>query len=178
VAPTRRAAEQEHFGAATPAEAQAAEPRRDDEMIEAGGTASRSPEETVRAFFEAVFNEGRLDAIEDFVTLDHANHDPTAPPVPAGPQGVRQLVENYREAFPDLAFSIEDIFACGDRVAHRWTFTGTHEGEMLGVAPTGRRVEVTGIELNRIVDGKIADSWAISDAAGLKEQLETAASGG
>jgi len=170
--PTRRAAEQEGFGAATPAEAQADEPVRDDEMIDEGAEDGASPEEVVRGLFTTVFNAGELDAVERFVSPDHRNHDPTAPPVPPGPQGVRQLVQQYREAFPDLRFEIDEIFATGDRVAHRWRMSGTHEGEIMDIAPTGRRVEVSGIEINRIARGKVAESWAVSDSAGLREQLE------
>lgn len=110
--------------------------------------------------------------VERFVAPDHRNHDPTAPPVPAGPQGVRQLAQQYREAFPDLHYEIEEIFASGNRVAHRWTLTGTQEGEIMGISPTGRRVEVSGLEINRVERGRIAESWAISDAAGLHEQLQ------
>jgi predicted ester cyclase len=63
------------------------------------------------------------------------------------------------------------VISVGDKVAHRWTFTGTHRGELMGLEPTGRSVTVEGIEMNRIADGKIAESWAISDALGLREQL-------
>jgi steroid delta-isomerase-like uncharacterized protein len=169
---TRRAAEQEGFGGATPGEAQAEEPRLDPEMIDEGAEDGASPEDVVRSFFEAVFNSGNLDEIERFIAADHRNHDPTAPPVPAGPQGVRQLAQHYREAFPDLRIEIEEIFASGDRVAHRWTMKGTHEGEVMGIAATGRSVEVVGVEINRIERGKIAESWAVSDSGGLREQLE------
>jgi steroid delta-isomerase-like uncharacterized protein len=130
------------------------------------------PEAVVRGFFEAVFNGGDLDAIERFIAPDHANHDPTAPEVPPGPKGVRILAQHYRAAFPDIEYSIEEIFSSEDRVAHRWTFTGTHEGELMGIEPTGRQVQVVGIEINRLHRGKIADSWAISDADGLRKQLE------
>jgi steroid delta-isomerase-like uncharacterized protein len=168
---TRRAAEQEHFGGATPGEAQAENPVPADAMIDDGATDGASPEELVRGLFERVFNGGDLDAIEEFVTPDHRNHDPTARPVPPGPQGVRELVEDLREAFPDLRYEIEEIFSAGDRVAHRWTLSGTQRGEILDIAPTGKRVEVSGIEINRIDRGKIADSWTISDLRGLWQQL-------
>jgi len=130
-----------------------------------------NPEALVRRFFSEVFNEGRVEAVEVFIHPDHRNHDPTAPEVPAGPDGVRRLAELYRTAFPDIRFEHENVICVGDKVAHRWTFTGTHRGEIMGVKPTGRSVTVQGIEMNRIADGKIAESWAISDALGLREQL-------
>jgi predicted ester cyclase len=67
---------------------------------------------------------------------------------------VRRFVEEvmmHRSAFPDIHFHTGETFAAGDRVAHRWTFTGTHEGDMMGVEPTGRRVEVSGVEINHVV---------------------------
>jgi steroid delta-isomerase-like uncharacterized protein len=166
----RRAAAQEDFGGVLPGEAQSDQPRQDPEMIDDGGE-DLAPEVVVREFFETVLNGGDLDAVERFIAPDHINHDPTAPEVPPGPRGVRMLARHYREAFPDIAFGFEEIFSSEDRVAHRWTFTGTHEGELIGIEPTGRRVEVTGIEINRLDRGKIADSWTISDVDGLRKQL-------
>jgi steroid delta-isomerase-like uncharacterized protein len=128
-------------------------------------------ETLVRRFFAEVFNQGDLEAIDAFIHPEHENHDPTAPDIPTGPEGVRRLVELYRSAFPDLRFEHAEIVAMGDKVAHRWTFTGTHRGEIMGVEPTGKAVTVQGIEINRIADGKIADSWAISDALGMLQQL-------
>ena len=128
-------------------------------------------ETLVRDFFCEVFEGGNLDAVEHFIAPGHENHDPTAADVPRGPEGVRQLAELYRSAFPDIAFEHEEMLSSGDRVIHRWTLTGTHRGELMGIAPTGQAVRVSGIEINRIADGKIAESWAMSDLRGLLEQL-------
>jgi predicted ester cyclase len=84
---------------------------------------------------------------------------------------VRRLVGLYRGAFPDIHFEHEDVTSIGDKVVQRWTFTGTHRVEIMGIEPTARSVRVRGIEVNRIADGKIAESWAISDALGMLEQL-------
>jgi steroid delta-isomerase-like uncharacterized protein len=173
MSPTRRAAEQENFGAAKPGEAQAEQPELEKEMLEQESSDHLSPAEAVIGLFATVFNAGELDAVEQFVAPDHQNHDPTAPAVPPGPQGVRLLAEQYREAFPDLNFEIHELFGAGDRVAHRWTMTGTHRGEIMGIAPTGKRIEVSGIEINRVAHGKVADSWTVSDSAGLRQQLES-----
>src|SRR3954451_3864994 len=157
--PTDRAADQENFGAATSAQAQAENPALDPEMIDEGADEELPPEVVVKELFERVFNAGELDQVERYVAADHFNHDPPAPQVPRGPQGVRELVREYRDAFPDLRIEIDEIFAGDDRVAHRWRMTGTHEGEIMDIAPTGRRVEVFGIEINRIDRGKVAESW-------------------
>src|SRR5215216_4760330 len=110
--------------------------------------ATKENEAIVHRFVEVVMNRGNLDAAEDLISPDHVNHDPTAPEVPPGPEGIKQLIGMYR-----------------------WTFTGTHKGEMMGVEPTGKRVEVSGVEMNHVEDGKITASWTVSDAMGLMRQL-------
>lgn len=125
----------------------------------------------VRRFVEEVINEGNLDLADELISTDHVNHDPTAPEVPAGPEGIKQLIGMYRDAFPDIRFHVEEMISEGGTVAHRWTFTGTHQGEMMGVEPTGTRVEVKGVEMNRVENGKISASHTVSDAMGLMQQL-------
>jgi steroid delta-isomerase-like uncharacterized protein len=125
----------------------------------------------VRRFVEEVMDEGDLEAPDELISPEHVNHDPTAPDVPAGPEGIKQLIGMYRSAFPDIHFHTGEMFAADGRVAHRWTFTGTHEGEMMGVEPTGKRVKVSGVEINHVEDGRISESWTVSDALGLMQQL-------
>ncbi len=126
----------------------------------------------VRRFVEEVINGGNLDLADELISPDHQNHDPTAPEVGEGPEGVKELIGAYRSAFPDLHFETGEMFSSGDgRVAHRWTMTGTHEGEMMGVQPTGKKVEVMGVEINHVGDGRISASYTLSDAMGLARQL-------
>lgn len=77
----------------------------------------------------------------------------------------------YRTAFPDTCFTIEEMIAEGDTVVTRWTARGTHKGDLMGVLPTHKRVTVTGITINRITRGKIAESWDNWDTHGLMQQL-------
>ena len=125
----------------------------------------------VRRFVEEVMNGGDLEAADELIAPDHVNHDPTAPEVLPGPEGIKELIGMYRSAFPDIHFTTGEMICEGDTVAHRWTFTGTHRGEMVGVGPTGRRVEVSGVEMNRVENGKISAFWTVSDALGLMRQL-------
>jgi predicted ester cyclase len=114
--------------------------------------------EVVRRFVEEVINGGDLDAADRLIAPDHVNHDPTAPEVPPGPRSIKRLIGMYRFAFPDIRFETGEMIGEGDTVAHRWTFTGTHRGEIMGVEPTGRRVEVAGVEMNRVQNGRISAS--------------------
>jgi predicted ester cyclase len=88
-------------------------------------------------------------------------------------EGLKHYVSIYRTAFPDIQDSVEEIVAEGDKVVVRWSSRGTHQGEFMGVAPTGRDVAFTGMRLFRIAENKIAESWVNIDERGLQEQLGT-----
>ena len=77
----------------------------------------------------------------------------------------------YRSAFPDLQVEMQDQIAEGDRVAIRWVASGTHEGDLMGISPTGNRVTVAGMTIDRLADGQIAETWDIHDALGMMRQL-------
>jgi predicted ester cyclase len=77
----------------------------------------------------------------------------------------------YRDAFPDVLMSVEDQVAEGDKVVTRWIASGTHQGDMMGIAPTGNRVTVAGTSVERIVDGKIEETWDNYDALGMMQQI-------
>jgi steroid delta-isomerase-like uncharacterized protein len=83
----------------------------------------------------------------------------------------RQFLLSVFSAFPDAHYSLDDQFAEGDKVASRWTFVGTHRGEFMGAAPTGKQVTLAGMTINRVVDGKIVEEWAQWDTLGLLQQL-------
>jgi predicted ester cyclase len=88
-----------------------------------------------------------------------------------GIEVLRQFVKVSRDAFPDLQFTAEDMIAEGDKVAARYTMRGTHQGEFMGVAPTGNQIEVTGIDIVRFEGGKMVEHWANSDELGMMQQL-------
>lgn len=85
--------------------------------------------------------------------------------------GVTDLMSLLRTAIPDLQMEILDIFSADNRVAMRWVMRGTHRGELLGAAPTGKAVEVSGINIYRIAEERIAEVWQLLDLAGLLRQL-------
>jgi steroid delta-isomerase-like uncharacterized protein len=123
-----------------------------------------------RRSFEEVWNQGNLAAIDNLYDANQVSHG-LGVEVPAGTAGLKQFVAMYRIAYPDTHFTIEDQIAEGDQVATRWTATGTHRGELFGIAPTGKRVTVTGMALSRIANGKIVETWNNFDALGQLQQL-------
>jgi steroid delta-isomerase-like uncharacterized protein len=124
-----------------------------------------------RRFYEEVFNQGNLDVLDELVTQEHLNHDPTLPDVPLGPEGLKQVTNFYRSAFPDANITVEEQIAEGEKVVNRWRARGTHRAELMGVPPSGNRVEITGIDLMRISGGKIAETWPNYDALGMMQQI-------
>jgi steroid delta-isomerase-like uncharacterized protein len=123
-----------------------------------------------RRFIDEVFNHGRVEKLGEFLAPDYVFRD--APPgAPTGPEGVAGVVKMFRAAFPDLSVTIEDQIAEGDQVCSRATTRGTHEGEFFGIAPTHRRVAMTGVTWVRIVDGRLVESWVKNDVMGLLKQL-------
>jgi steroid delta-isomerase-like uncharacterized protein len=98
-------------------------------------------------------------------------HHPGLPPVPSGPEGYKQLVAMYRGAFPDLNITMVEMIAEGDKVVARWTAQGTNTGEMMGMPPTGKTFNATGMNMFRISGGKVAEVWTNFDDLGMMQQL-------
>jgi steroid delta-isomerase-like uncharacterized protein len=124
-----------------------------------------------RRLLQDAFGGGRYDVIDELVAPNWVVHDPSVTEDIRGPAGVRQLIETYRSAFPDLQMKVEEQIAEGDRVATRWSARGTHRGPLLGIDATGKEASVTGITIDRIENGEIVESWSNWDTLGLLQQL-------
>lgn len=122
-----------------------------------------------RRWFEDLFNRGDLDAAEEILSAEFVDHLPREEE--RGLEELKQYVTMYRAAFPDIRDTIEELVAEGEKVVVRWTSRGSHQGEFMGVAPTGRHVRFSGMRLFRIAENKIAESWVNIDQLGLLEQL-------
>lgn len=142
----------------------------------AGATAV-DPADISRRLVEESFNAGSFELIDQFVAADCVNHDPAIPAdirnLRAAEQ-IKRVTAVYRAAFPDVRMTVEDVIAAGDRVVLRWRGEGTHHGELMGLAPTGARGSVTGIDIFIWKDGKIVESWSEWDNLGLARQLGAA----
>lgn len=124
-----------------------------------------------RRFFEA-WNEGDLDAFDEVMAPDAVGHDPQDPfGAQTGPENAKQLASMYREAFPDVHFTVDQQIAEGDLVVSRWTATGTHEGELMGIPGTGKQSTITGISIDRVEGGQIVEGWTNWDTLGMMQQL-------
>lgn len=124
-----------------------------------------------RRCLEDLFNPGNLEVADEIIAPDHTNHDPTVPDFPPGPEGLKRVADLYCGAFPDARFTVEDQIDGEDKVVTRWSIHGTHRGGFLGFYPTGSRVKITGITIDRISGGQIVESWSNYDALGIMEQI-------
>lgn len=131
--------------------------------------ANEQNEAIAKRGFEA-FNTGDLSIVDEITAEDAIGHDP-AMPDSHGPDGFKEVIQTYRGAFSDLEFTIEDCISDRDLVCIRWSSTGTNDGELMGMPPTGKTVNSTGISIDRIQDGKIVESWIQWDNAGMAQQL-------
>jgi steroid delta-isomerase-like uncharacterized protein len=132
---------------------------------------SESNKTVVRRLFEEVWNQGNLPVTDELFAPNYAHHDSSTPDVGRGPESEKKRATLYRTAFPDLRLTIEDIIAEGETVMARWSCQGTHKGDLSGIAPTGKRITISGISTARIANGKMAEGWVNWDALGLMQQL-------
>ena len=133
--------------------------------------APRDAAEGVRAFWEEAFNGRRLDLIDGLVSSDFENHA-ALPGTPPGPEGQRQLMQRLWEAFPDGRFEIQHLAVAGDTVICIGTMSGTHEGTLMGIPASGRKVQWRQCHMFRVdADGRALDHRAIRDDLGLMRQM-------
>jgi predicted ester cyclase len=134
-------------------------------------------EALVRWFFEEAWGKGNLAAVDEYIAADYVEH--TAPPgSQPGRDTVKQRVAIYHNAFPDVKVTMHDIFGRGDRVAYRWSATGTHLGEWMGVPPTALHLTASGITILRIVGDKCVEGWASVDISRSEEEKQWLSEGG
>jgi steroid delta-isomerase-like uncharacterized protein len=126
--------------------------------------------EIVRRLLEEPWT-GNLGIIDELVDRNYVGYDPSIPEPLRGPEGVKEFVSNYRAAYSDARITVDDQTGEGDKVATRWTGRGTHDGELLGIAPTGKQVTVSGITLSRLKEGKVVEEWTNWDTLGMLQQL-------
>jgi steroid delta-isomerase-like uncharacterized protein len=125
----------------------------------------------VRRAWEEVINPGDMAAAEELFAADYIYHAAAGVDLQGLEKGVNEPVTMMRNAFPDLNCTVDDMIAEGDKVAHRWSATGTHSGNYLGFEPTDSLIKMTGIVISRIVDGKIVEDWSNGDELGVIQQI-------
>jgi steroid delta-isomerase-like uncharacterized protein len=126
-----------------------------------------------RVMVEKVFNEGQLDLLPLLMAPDALTHELEAfgAATASGPEGFRNFLRAFRFAFPDLRVTVLDQVSGGDRVVTRWRMEGTQTRHLMGIAASRRTIRCEGIRIDRIVNGRIAETWNQWDALGMLQQL-------
>jgi steroid delta-isomerase-like uncharacterized protein len=124
-------------------------------------------------WFREVWNEGKIETVSELFAENGVAIGQAGPGAPEihGPKEFESFVHRIRGAFPDIHVTIEDSFAAGDKVVLRWTSRMTHTGDDLDIPATNKAVEVTGMSIARIVQGKIVEGWDNWDQLGMMQQI-------
>jgi steroid delta-isomerase-like uncharacterized protein len=139
---------------------------------EATGEMSEKLKAAVREFYDRGWNQGDLSVIDELFSADYEDHDAAAQTGASGLEAARLFIEMVRAAIADLHVAIEDQYTEGSTVTTRWTATGTHEGALMGVPASHRRVEVSGISIDRFdEEGRFAEGWGNWDGIALLRQV-------
>ena len=125
---------------------------------------------TVTSFIDALFTKGDLGAVDEYLAEEFVNHDPPIG-VTADREGMRAAGAMFRAAFPDWHSEMDILVGEGDLVVEHFTASGTQQGEIFGVPPSGRAVTLPGINIWRVRDGRIVERWGRLDELGLLRQL-------
>src|SRR5450755_1540061 len=120
--------------------------------------------------FGAAVNSGKLEGLRDVVAAKALDHDP-APGQGLGPEGFIRMFGEMRTSFPDLNVAVDKVVADNDNIAIAYTLSGTHRGDFLGVAATGRRISARGVQVSRFEEGKLVERWGSSDQLGILQQI-------
>jgi steroid delta-isomerase-like uncharacterized protein len=128
-----------------------------------------------RRLFEEGFSQGNTDVVDELLNPNFVCYDPNSESGEVrGSETIKNEIEYFRNAVPDLTYTIEDQIAEGDKVVSRYTVSGTHQGEFFGVAGTGERITMSGISIDRFEDGKMVEEWPEYDLLGVMRQIGAA----
>ena len=128
----------------------------------------------VRRLLEEAFGQGKVEVIGEVLNSDFVCYDPNSESGEIrGEETIEAEIEYFRNAVPDLTYTVENQLAEGDKVVTRYTARGTHQAEFFGVAPTGKRIEMSGIQIDRFDDesGKMVEEWPEYDLLGAMQQM-------
>lgn len=132
----------------------------------------QSIESPAQIMVDEVWSRGDLDLIDDVVTADYVEYDPALPEPIRGPEALKETIAMFRKGTPDLTKTIQQTIVDGETVVIPYTATGTHKGEILGVAPTGNEIEVQGVFVYHGEGGRLSEGTDLWDTYGLLRQID------
>ncbi|AXY73105.1 ester cyclase [Paraflavitalea soli] len=125
----------------------------------------------IQRYYGEVWNQGRLGVLDELLDPQYINHTPSVPNPPAGPAGLKPIVAAIRRAFPDLHYEIKDIVVNDSMAVARVVMTGTQLDSLFNLPPTGRKIRVNQMNIEKVRNGKIVEHWRVTDELTLMKQL-------
>lgn len=138
---------------------------------DAGQSLENQNRQIVETYFNEAWNKGNTGVLDQLLAADYINHTPSTPNPPRGAKGLKPIVLAIRKGFPDLHYEIKELIVTKDRAVARVVMTGTNTGELFGMAPTGKKITVNQINIEKIINGKIAEHWRVTDELSMMKQL-------
>jgi len=140
------------------------------------GMSFRSPaqeqnKKIIQRYYSEVWNQGKLDVLDVLLDQQYINHTPSVPGPPPGPKGLKPIVAAIRKAFPDLHYEIKDIIVNDSMAVARVVMTGTQLDSLFDLPPTGKKISVNQINIEKIRNGKVIEHWRVTDELSLMRQL-------
>ena len=133
---------------------------------------STANEKLIIKYFEDVWNNGKLEILDEIISPNYINHTPGMPNPLPGPEGLKPIVAGIRHAFPDLRYVIENMIVSDSQVAVHTTMHGTHTGDFFGLAPTNKVIKVSQMQIERIENNQIVEHWRVTDELSMLRQLD------
>ena len=125
----------------------------------------------IRCFVEEVLNKRNAALIDELYSNDYVGHDPDRP-APRRMEDMKQIMDQMLgKVFPDAQYSIDGLYAEDDVVIWHWTFRATHQGEVMGIPPSGKPINISGVNIFRIVNDKVVEDWVYRDTIGMMRQM-------
>jgi steroid delta-isomerase-like uncharacterized protein len=125
----------------------------------------------IQRYYNEVWNQGKLEVLDELLDQQYVNHTPSTPDPPRGPGGLKPIVAAIRKAYPDLHYEIKDIITNDSTAVARVVMTGTQRDSLFGLPPTGKRISVNQITIEKIRNGKIVEHWRVTDELSMMKQL-------
>lgn len=125
----------------------------------------------IETYFYDVWNKGDLSKLDAIIDPTYINHSPSVPNPPPGPEGLRPIILAMRNGMPDLHYTIEDTVIAEDRIVARVLVEGTHLDTLFGIPPTGKRIKIRQINIERVKNGKITEHWRVTEELKMMQQL-------
>lgn len=123
--------------------------------------------EIQRRILIEVHSPGKLNLVDELYDENFIG----LPDMTKGTENVKKFITNLLNTFPDIKFTVEDQIAEGDKVFARWSITGTHKGEFMGIAPTGKPISISGVTVYKILNGKAVEAWGMMDNLAVMQQI-------